>query len=119
MEFAHYEDIDMDALTAEAEQFKEQLAEAQREVDETLLKGYGADGMVTVTSKGTGEVLDIEIHGDAMREYDADTLGQVVMEALQHASSQSLSLFHTKIGSLMPEPGELVAALDTLPPIRG
>jgi nucleoid-associated protein EbfC len=95
--------LDPDDLIAEVEQLKTRLEEAQQEIQETELSGFGADGMVTVTLKGMGVVTAVVIHPDAVREYDAYQLGDVVLEALNDGFRKSAELFRDRMGPIFPE----------------
>jgi hypothetical protein len=59
-----------------------QVMDIQRTVERTEVKGRSRENEVEVTVRGNGEFTEISIDQRAVGRYDAETLGQVVLEAV-------------------------------------
>jgi len=74
----------------------ERIAALQQDLERREITGYAGDGEVTVRLAGTGQFLSVVIDPDTMRRYDADTVGSLVVEAVNdglnrlHAESQAI-----------------------------
>ena len=77
--------LDPAAALAEAQRQAAQVEQIQRDVDATDTVGQSAHGMVRVTVRGTGLVVDVTIDPEALRYYDAETIGSLVLEAINDA----------------------------------
>lgn len=67
------------------EQVRRQAAEAeriQRDVEAMEINGGSRRGEVRVTIRGNGQVPSVTIDPDALDRYDADELGDLIMEAV-------------------------------------
>jgi nucleoid-associated protein EbfC len=86
----------LDDLLEQVHADTERIAALQNELQHREIAGYAADGEVTVRLAGTGQVLSVVIDPDTMRRYDADTVGSLVVVALNdglnrlHAESQAI-----------------------------
>lgn len=72
----------IDRLMAQVYEQQRRVEEVQRTVDRTEVKGRSRENEVEVTVRGNGEFTDISIEARAIGRYDAETLGQVVLEAV-------------------------------------
>jgi DNA-binding YbaB/EbfC family protein len=72
----------VDRLMEQVYEQQRRVMEVQRTVERTEVKGRSRENEVEVTVRGSGEFTEISIDQRAMTRYDADTLGQVVLEAV-------------------------------------
>lgn len=58
------------------------VEQAQRAVEQMEISGTSRDGEVTARLRGTGEFTEISIDPQSFRRYDAETMGSLVLEAV-------------------------------------
>lgn len=72
----------VDRLMEQVYEQQRQVMDIQRAVERTEVKGRSRENEVEVTVRGNGEFSEISIDQRAIGRYDAETLGQVVLEAV-------------------------------------
>lgn len=60
----------------------ERIDDLQRELQSREITGYAGNGEVTVRLLGTGQFVDVSIDPDTYRRYDAETVGTLVLTAV-------------------------------------
>jgi nucleoid-associated protein EbfC len=81
---------DMDELLAQVRKQTEEVQRIQRTVEAMEIKAHSRQNEVTVTLRGDGRFTSIDIDPRAIREYDARTLSEIVLEAV-NAGLQKLA----------------------------
>ena len=71
-----------DDLVARVRAGTEKVAAMRRSLDRQEITGSTRGGEVTVRLLGTGRFVDVRIDPDAVRRYDAETVGALVLEAV-------------------------------------
>jgi DNA-binding YbaB/EbfC family protein len=94
--------FDMGALLAQAQQMQEQMMSAQQELADATVQGTVADGLVTVTVNGTGELVGVSL-ADALAEdgrVDLRDVEDLLVAAYRDAKTKAESLAAEKLGPL-------------------
>ncbi|GAA1021755.1 MULTISPECIES: YbaB/EbfC family nucleoid-associated protein [Amycolatopsis] len=81
---------DMDDLLAQVRKQTEEVQRIQRTVEAMEVKAASRQNEVTVTLRGDGRFTSVDIDQRAIREYDARTLSEIVLEAV-NAGLQKLA----------------------------
>ncbi|MGW7537272.1 YbaB/EbfC family nucleoid-associated protein [Amycolatopsis sp. NPDC054798] len=81
---------DMDELLAQVRKQTEEVQRIQRTVEAMEVEAASRQNEVTVTLRGDGRFTSIDIDQRAIREYDARTLSEIVLEAV-NAGLQKLA----------------------------
>ncbi len=100
-------DREVQRLMAEVREQQVQLEAAQATMQATQIIGSAERGLVEVVLHGGGRISSVIIHPDAMRQFDAHTLGNVVLEAIHDAMGQLVDLTRDTFAPLMPDPSAL------------
>jgi nucleoid-associated protein EbfC len=87
-------------LMKQAQKMQEQMASAQAELAEAEVTGTSGGGLVTVTIKGTGDVVSVKIDPKAVDPDDVETLEDLVVAAMHNASEAVRELTEEKMGPL-------------------
>jgi DNA-binding YbaB/EbfC family protein len=77
---------DLGGLMKQAQAMQEKLARAQGELSDLVLLGTSGGGMVTVTLKGSGELVHVEIDKSLLTPDEAEMLGDLIVAA--HADAK-------------------------------
>ena len=85
-------------LMMQAQKMQQQLADAQAELAEAEVTGTAGGGLVTVSMRGSGEVLSVKIDPKAVDPDDIETLEDLVLAALHTASDAVKQLTEEKMG---------------------
>ncbi|GGK77609.1 YbaB/EbfC family nucleoid-associated protein [Mangrovihabitans endophyticus] len=72
----------LDALLDRVHAETAQVAALQEELQGREITGFAGDGEVVVRLAGTGRFTEVSIDPDATRRYDTETLGSLVLEAV-------------------------------------
>ena len=96
-------DSQLDALLEQAREQAARIGEVQREVVASTSVGQAANGMITVKVRGNGKVTEVNIDPEAMRYYDAKTLGAAIVEAINDAILRSVMNARDKYTAVMPD----------------
>ena len=92
--------FDINALLQQAQQMQEQMASAQAELADATVEGTVADGLVTVTVNGTGELVGVDIRKDSFDPAAPEDLEDLIVAAYRDASSKAQALAAEKLGPL-------------------
>jgi DNA-binding YbaB/EbfC family protein len=98
-------------LMKQAQKMQQQMASAQEELAEAEVTGTSGGGLVTVTIKGTGEVVSVKIDPKAVDPDDVETLEDLVVAAMHNASDGVRALTEEKMGPLTSGLGGLGGGL--------
>jgi DNA-binding YbaB/EbfC family protein len=92
--------FDINALLQQAQQMQEQMASAQAELADATVEGTVADGLVTVTVNGTGELVGVDIRKDSFDPAAPEDLEDLIVAAYRDAASKAQALAAEKLGPL-------------------
>ncbi|ATY10604.1 nucleoid-associated protein, YbaB/EbfC family [Amycolatopsis sp. AA4] len=81
---------DLDELLAQVRKQTEEVQRIQRSVEAMEVKAASRQNEVTVTLRGDGRFTSVDIDQRAIREFDARTLSEIVLEAV-NAGLQKLA----------------------------
>jgi DNA-binding YbaB/EbfC family protein len=92
--------FDMNALLQQAQQMQEQVLSAQAELAETSVDGTVADGLVTVTVSGTGDLVAVKIRAGSFDPDDTEDLEDLIVAAYRDARAKADELASQAMGPL-------------------
>jgi DNA-binding YbaB/EbfC family protein len=98
-------------MMKQAQKMQQQMVAAQAELAEAELTGTAGGGLVTVTVKGTGEVVAVKIDPKAVDPDDVETLEDLVVAAVHNAAQAARELTEQKMGPLTAGLGGLGGGL--------
>jgi DNA-binding YbaB/EbfC family protein len=101
--------FDMNALLQQAQQMQQQMMSAQEELAEAEVTGTVADGMVTVTVNGTGDLVGVKIRANSFDPAETEDLEDLIVAAYRDAKAQADAMAAQKLGPLtggLGGPGE-------------
>jgi DNA-binding YbaB/EbfC family protein len=81
--------FDVNALLQQAQAMQQQMVAAQQELTEKEVEGTVADGLVTVTVNGTGELVRVKIRADSFDPSDTEDLEDLIVAAYRDAKARS------------------------------
>jgi DNA-binding YbaB/EbfC family protein len=81
--------FDVNALLQQAQAMQEQMVAAQQQLTEKEVDGTVADGLVTVTVNGTGELVRVKIRADSFDPSDTEDLEDLIVAAYRDARARS------------------------------
>ncbi len=103
--------FDMNALLQQAQQMQQQVMSAQEQLAETKVDGTVADGLVTVTVSGTGEMVGIKIKPDSFDPAEVEDLEDLIVAAYRDARARADALASEALGPLAGGLGGLAGGL--------
>lgn len=107
--------FDMNALFQQAQAMQEQMVAAQQELAEAEIQGTVADGLVTVTVNGTGELLRVKIRANSFDPAATEDLEDLIVAAYRDARARADAVAAQAMGpiagALGPLGGDLGGAL--------
>jgi len=92
--------FDMNALLQQAQQMQEQMMSAQQELADATVDGSVADGLVTVTVNGTGELVGVKIRKDSFDPSDTEDLEDLIVAAYRDGKAKAEAMAAEKLGPL-------------------
>ncbi|GAA1931875.1 YbaB/EbfC family nucleoid-associated protein [Nocardioides marmoribigeumensis] len=92
--------FDMNALLQQAQAMQAQMMQAQEQLAETEVQGTVADGLVTVTVNGTGEMTQVKIRSGSFDPEDTEDLEDLIVAAYRDARAKADALASETIGPL-------------------
>jgi nucleoid-associated protein EbfC len=95
--------FDMNALLQQAQQMQQQMMSAQAELAESTVEGTVADGLVTVTVSGTGDLVGVKIRSGSFVPNDPDSLADLedlIVAAYRDAKGKADELASEALGPL-------------------
>lgn len=99
--------FDMNALLQQAQQMQEQMMSAQQELADATVEGSVADGLVTVTVNGTGELVGVKIRKDSFDPSETEDLEDLIIAAYRDAKAKAEALAAEKLGPMTSALGGL------------
>lgn len=91
---------DMSQILAQAQEMQVKLQEAQQEILASSVIGDAANGLVTITMTGSGEVSEVKIDPKVVDPEDVETLQDLVQGAFLDAHKKVAALAEEKMGPL-------------------
>ena len=88
----------MQALMRQAQKMQEEALKAQAEVDEAEVEGTASGNLVKVVMKGNKELVSVSIDPSIVDPDDVEMLEDMVMAAINDASSKADTLRAQKMG---------------------
>jgi len=104
--------FDMNALLQQAQAMQEQMVAAQQQLADAEVDGTVADGLVTVTVNGTGELVRVKIRADSFDPADTEDLEDLIVAAYRDARQRSDAMAAEAFGPLTGGLGALGGAPD-------
>ncbi len=92
--------FDMNALLQQAQQMQQQVMSAQAELAEARVDGTVADGLVTVTVSGTGDLVGVKIRSGSFDPDDTEDLEDLIVAAYRDARATADRLASEALGPL-------------------
>lgn len=92
--------FDMNALLQQAQAMQQQMMDAQAQLAEATVDGTVADGLVTVTVNGTGELVGVKISRGSFDPDDTEDLEDLIVAAYRDAKAKADALASEKLGPL-------------------
>ena len=92
--------FDMNALLQQAQQMQEQMMTAQQELADTVVDGSVADGLVTVSVNGTGELVGVKIRKDSFDPSETEDLEDLIVAAYRDGKAKAETLAAEKLGPM-------------------
>jgi DNA-binding YbaB/EbfC family protein len=92
--------LDMNALLQQAQAMQQQMVAAQEELAKAEVDGTVADGLVTVTVDGTGELVRVKIRADSFDPADTEDLEDLIVAAYRDARARSDAMARETFGPL-------------------
>jgi len=84
--------FDMNALLQQAQAMQQQMMAAQEQLSAREVDGTVADGLVTVTVNGTGEMVRVKIRADSFDPSDTEDLEDLIVAAYRDARGRAEAL---------------------------
>jgi DNA-binding YbaB/EbfC family protein len=81
--------FDMNALLQQAQAMQQQLVEAQDRLARAEIDGTVADGLVTVTVNGSGELLGVKIRSGSFDPDEPEDLEDLILAAYRDAKANA------------------------------
>ncbi len=94
---------EIEDLLARVREQQERIEEIQRSVSEMMITGYAGNGDVTVKLNGGGRFTEVTIDPQVARRYDADTLGSLVLEAVNDGLTKLSQASQAKFAPIIAE----------------
>ncbi len=99
--------FDMGALLEQAQQMQQQMVAAQEELAGAEIEGTVADGLVTVTVNGTGELRGVKIRRGSFDPEEPEDLEDLIVAAYRDARARADALAAETFGPLAGGLGSL------------
>lgn len=84
--------MNMQAMLKQAQKLKEQMDEAQKELEETEIEAEAGGGLVAVTLNGKKKLLAVKIKPEAVDPDDLEMLEDLIVAAYNEAYSDAEEL---------------------------
>ncbi len=101
--------FDMNALLQQAQAMQQQMVAAQQELAEREVDGTVADGLVTVTVNGNGDLVRVKIRANSFDPADTEDLEDLIVAAYRDARNRSAEVAAEAFGPLTGALGDLGA----------
>jgi DNA-binding YbaB/EbfC family protein len=94
-------DLDIQDLLRQAQQIKQRLTTAQRELAASNIQGVAGGGLVKATVNGRGELLNLEISSVIANPDNTDELAHMIVSAVQDAHASLRALHQGAVGPII------------------
>ena len=95
---------DLSGLMKQAQGMQQKLQDAQAKLAETTVDGLAGSGLVSLTLKGSGELVAVKISEEVFKDGDAETLADLILaahaDAKRKLDAASQSLMQQAMGPL-------------------
>jgi DNA-binding protein YbaB len=81
---------EIEKLLADLSDYQQQVLAEQKALETTEFTAVAGDGDVVVRLRGTGRLTEVRIDPPALRRYDADELGALIVEAVNAGTARVL-----------------------------
>jgi hypothetical protein len=98
-------------MMKQAQKMQQQMVAAQAELAEAEVTGTAGGGLVTVTAKGSGDIVSVKIDPKVVDPDDVETLEDLVLAAVHNAAQSARELTEQKMGPLTAGLGGLGGGL--------
>ncbi len=95
--------MNMQAMLKQAQALQKDMLKVKEEVDNTDFTGESS--MVSITMKGTKEVVDVKINSESLESDDIEALQDMIMIAFNQASKKVDETLEKKMGKFGNIPG--------------
>jgi DNA-binding YbaB/EbfC family protein len=92
--------FDLNNLLAQASQMQQQMLDAQEQLTQARVDGTVADGLVTVTVSGTGELVAVRIKKGSFDPEETDDLEDLIVAAYRDAKSKADAMASERLGPI-------------------
>lgn len=100
--------FDLGGLLEQAQAMQEQMAAAQEEQANTVVKGSAGGGKVTIEMTGAGAFQSVTIAPDVVDPDDVEMIEDLVLAALRDAAAQVMEMQQSTMGGMdLPDLGGL------------
>jgi DNA-binding YbaB/EbfC family protein len=100
--------FDLGGLLEQAQAMQQQMVEAQEQQAAQILTGSAGGGKVTIEVTGTGQYRKVSIDPEAVDPEDVELLEELMLAALNDATSQIAELQEQSMGGMdLPDMGNL------------
>jgi DNA-binding YbaB/EbfC family protein len=94
---------EIEQLLAQVREQQRRIEEVQRSVTSLAITGYAGNGEVTAKLNGAGRFTEISIDPQLMRRHDAETLGSLVLEAVNDGLRRLTEASRAKFAPIIAE----------------
>ncbi len=105
----------MQALLKQAQKMQQDMTAAQEQLAAAQVEGSAANGLVTATVSGSGELLALTVKPEVVDPEDVDTLVDLVLFAVQDAQTRAGELTEQTMGPLSAGLGGMGGGIPGLP----
>ncbi|SDT09876.1 YbaB/EbfC family nucleoid-associated protein [Actinoplanes derwentensis] len=91
---------DFTALAEQARQMQQRMVSAQKELEQSVVTGNSADGLVTVVASGLGRTLAVRVEAAVFDGRDAPALETAILQAIRAAANNAERLAATRMGPI-------------------
>lgn len=90
--------MNMQNMMKQAQKMQKQMQETQAEIDASIFTGTSAQELVTVKVTGNKQIQSINIQSDIIDPEDADTLQDLIADAINSAMAKIDETTQQKLG---------------------
>ena len=95
--------MNMQAMLKQAQALQKDMLKVKDEIDNTEFTGESS--LVSVTLKGTKEVVDVKINAESLDKDDIEALQDMIVVAVNQASKKIDDMMESKMGKFGNIPG--------------
>lgn len=90
----------MNTMLRQAKKMQEEMERIQEEMEQKTVETTAGGGAVTVTMKGTKEIVGIKIKPEVVDPEDVEMLEDLIMAAVNEASQQVSNMMEEGMGQI-------------------